>query len=107
MLRLPVLARNLSRPSKPAGALLAGRAGFSVARRAMYANPSPSATAAATSSNPSLPSLYTFTEEEDMLRDTARKFSQEMVEPKVREMDEAEKMDPSIIKGLFEQGVRY
>ena len=29
-----------------------------------------------------------------------------MVAPKVREMDENETMDPEIIKGLFEQGVR-
>jgi hypothetical protein len=28
------------------------------------------------------------------------------VEPKVREMDENEMMDPAIIQGLFEQGVR-
>jgi len=35
-----------------------------------------------------------------------RKFAEEVVEPKSREMDENEKMDPSIIKGLFDQGVR-
>jgi hypothetical protein len=29
-----------------------------------------------------------------------------VVAPKVREMDENETMDPEIIKGLFEQGVR-
>lgn len=34
-----------------------------------------------------------------------RKFAEEVVEPKSREMDENEKMDPSIIKGLFDQGV--
>lgn len=39
-----------------------------------------------------------------MLRDTVRKFSEEIVAPKVREMDEAEKMDPEIIKGLFDNG---
>jgi hypothetical protein len=33
------------------------------------------------------------------------RFAREVVAPKVREMDEAEKMDPSIIKGLFENGV--
>lgn len=57
------------------------------------------------SENPVLPSLHTFTEEEELLRDTVRKFSEEMVAPKVREMDESEKMDPSIIQGLFENGV--
>lgn len=51
-----------------------------------------------------MPSLNNFTEEEDLLRETVLKFSTDVVEPKVREMDEAEKMDPEIIKGLFEQG---
>ena len=54
-----------------------------------------------------MPSLNNFTEEEDLLRETVLKFSTDVVEPKVREMDEAEKMDPEIIKGLFEQGVRH
>lgn len=36
-----------------------------------------------------------------------RRFSQDVVAPKVREMDENEQMDPSIITGLFEQGVRH
>ena len=36
---------------------------------------------------------------------TVARFAQEVIAPKVREMDEAEMMDPDIIKGLFEQGV--
>lgn len=36
-----------------------------------------------------------------------RKFAEDVVEPKSREMDENEKMDPSIIKGLFDQGVSF
>lgn len=35
-----------------------------------------------------------------------RRFANEVVAPKVREMDENEMMDPAVIKGLFEQGVR-
>ena len=35
-----------------------------------------------------------------------RRFANDIVAPKVREMDENETMDPEIIKGLFEQGVR-
>jgi hypothetical protein len=35
-----------------------------------------------------------------------RRFATDVVGPKVREMDENEQMDPAIIKGLFEQGVR-
>ena len=34
-----------------------------------------------------------------------RRFAEDVVGPKVREMDESEMMDKSIIKGLFEQGV--
>lgn len=37
-----------------------------------------------------------------------QRFANEVVKPRVREMDENERMDPDIIKGLFEQGVwRY
>jgi hypothetical protein len=37
---------------------------------------------------------------------TVKRFAQDVVGPKVREMDENEMMDPSVIMGLFEQGVR-
>jgi hypothetical protein len=68
--------------------------------------------------------LHTFSEEEDLLRESGKlsigllklrslrdrylvkRFAQEVIRPKVREMDENEMMDPSVIKGLFEQGVR-
>lgn len=40
-----------------------------------------------------------------MLREAVRRFAKEEVEPKVREMDENESMDPKIIQGLFEQGL--
>ncbi|KAI0723620.1 acyl-CoA oxidase [Earliella scabrosa] len=50
-------------------------------------------------------SLDTFTEEELMLRESVRKFAEDVVAPKVREMDESEMMDKSVIKGLFEQGL--
>ncbi|RKP06036.1 acyl-CoA dehydrogenase/oxidase [Thamnocephalis sphaerospora] len=52
----------------------------------------------------SLPSLYTLTEEEQMLRDTVARFSAEQVQPKVSEMDEKEKLDPAVLKGLFDHG---
>ncbi|EJD00813.1 acyl-CoA oxidase [Fomitiporia mediterranea MF3/22] len=52
-----------------------------------------------------LNSLDTFTEEEAMLQEAVRKFSTEVIAPKVREMDENEMMDPEIIKGLYEQGL--
>jgi hypothetical protein len=34
-----------------------------------------------------------------------KRFAQDVVGPKVREMDENESMDPAIIKGLFDQGL--
>jgi hypothetical protein len=71
-----------------------------------------------------LNSLDTFTEEENMFRDSGmlifvvtcvhdtdsniclvKRFAVDVVGPKVREMDEKESMDPTIIQGLFEQGV--
>lgn len=50
-------------------------------------------------------SLAKFTEEEEMLREAVQRFAKDVVAPKVEAMDEAEKMDPEIIKGLFEQGL--
>lgn len=52
-------------------------------------------------------SLWNFTEEENMLRETVRRFAQDVIGPKVREMDEKEIMDPAIIQGLFDNGVRW
>jgi short/branched chain acyl-CoA dehydrogenase len=45
------------------------------------------------------------TEEEEMLREAVKRFAEEVVAPKVQEMDENELMDPEIIKGLFDQGL--
>ncbi|KAJ7350857.1 acyl-CoA dehydrogenase/oxidase [Mycena albidolilacea] len=53
---------------------------------------------------PSVNSLDVYTEDENMLREAVQRFATDIVGPKVREMDENEQMDPSIIKGLFEQG---
>ncbi|KAF8475304.1 acyl-CoA oxidase [Russula ochroleuca] len=50
-------------------------------------------------------SLHTFSEEEDLLRESVKRFAEDVVGPKVREMDENEMMDPSVINGLFEQGL--
>ncbi|KAH7912437.1 acyl-CoA dehydrogenase/oxidase [Hygrophoropsis aurantiaca] len=58
-----------------------------------------------TESPAALNSLDTFTEEEQMLRETVQRFAKEVVAPKVREMDEKEKMDPAVIQGLFDQGL--
>ncbi|KAL1413137.1 hypothetical protein Q8F55_000886 [Vanrija albida] len=50
-------------------------------------------------------SLYNFTDEENLLRETVRKYATEVIEPKVREMDEAEVMDKDVIQGLFDNGL--
>jgi alkylation response protein AidB-like acyl-CoA dehydrogenase len=39
------------------------------------------------------------------MADQVSKFAQEVILPKVREMDEEEKMDPAIVEQLFEQGL--
>ncbi|KAJ1929185.1 hypothetical protein FBU59_007068, partial [Linderina macrospora] len=51
------------------------------------------------------PSLHTLSEDEQMMKDVVSRFAREVVAPKVSEMDEAEKMDPAVIKGLFETGL--
>ncbi|KAI8053762.1 acyl-CoA dehydrogenase/oxidase [Syncephalis plumigaleata] len=50
-------------------------------------------------------SLYKLTDEETMLRETVARFSKEVVQPKVAAMDEAEKLDPQVLSGLFENGL--
>ncbi|KAG6915472.1 hypothetical protein DXG01_011339 [Tephrocybe rancida] len=57
------------------------------------------------SENVSIGSLHNFTDEENMLREAVQRFAVDVVGPKVREMDENENMDPSIIKALFDQGL--
>eukprot|EP00761_Pharyngomonas_kirbyi_P014860 gb/GECH01014891.1/.p1 GENE.gb/GECH01014891.1/~~gb/GECH01014891.1/.p1 ORF type:complete len:435 (+),score=99.56 gb/GECH01014891.1/:1-1305(+) len=53
----------------------------------------------------SRPPLTQLSEEEQMLKDTVRRFAEEQIGPKVREMDEKSKLDPHVLKGLFEQGL--
>ncbi|WVQ65577.1 hypothetical protein V866_003169 [Kwoniella sp. B9012] len=50
-------------------------------------------------------SLWNFTEEENMLRETVRRFAEDVIGPKVSKMDEEEKMDPEVIQGLFDNGL--
>ncbi len=39
------------------------------------------------------------------MRDMVSKFASEVIAPKVKAMDEAEVMDPEVIKALFENGL--
>ncbi|WDK16905.1 acyl-CoA dehydrogenase domain-containing protein [Colletotrichum graminicola] len=44
-------------------------------------------------------------EVEAAMQETVNKFANDVIAPKVREMDEAEDMDPAIVEQLFEQGL--
>ena len=44
-------------------------------------------------------------EDEQMFRDTVRRFAVEQIDPLVRGMDESQQMDPALIKKLFELGL--
>ncbi|KAL1994006.1 hypothetical protein VTN49DRAFT_2675 [Thermomyces lanuginosus] len=46
-----------------------------------------------------------FSETESLMAESVSKFAQEQIGPKVREMDEAETMDPALVEQLFEQGL--
>ncbi|KAJ2402632.1 hypothetical protein GGI23_000582 [Coemansia sp. RSA 2559] len=63
------------------------------------------ATAIARDNSDMKQSLHTLTEDEEMMREMVARFAREVVLPKVSEMDESEKMDPSVIRGLFEAGL--
>ncbi|XP_056324935.1 short/branched chain specific acyl-CoA dehydrogenase, mitochondrial [Danio aesculapii] len=49
--------------------------------------------------------LQSFSEEENMMRETVRRFAQECVSPLVSKMDEESVMDAGVIRALFEQGL--
>ncbi|KAK3190799.1 hypothetical protein K4F52_003115 [Lecanicillium sp. MT-2017a] len=42
---------------------------------------------------------------EAAMQETVSKFATEVIQPKARDMDEAETMDPSVVEQLFEQGL--
>ena len=59
-----------------------------------------------TTSAPPPPSALThLTEDERLFRDTVRQFSQGEIAPLVRQMDEAQQMDPTLLKQLFQLGL--
>jgi alkylation response protein AidB-like acyl-CoA dehydrogenase len=49
--------------------------------------------------------LKYLTEDETLFRDTVRQFARETISPLVREMDEHQKMDASLIRQLFDLGL--
>ena len=52
-----------------------------------------------------VPPLTSLSEEETMLRDTVRQFAQQEIAPRVRAMDEAQKLDGEILQQLFGLGL--
>lgn len=48
--------------------------------------------------------ITSFTEDETMARDAVRQWAREMLLPKVRSMDNASQLDPSVLQDLFAQG---
>jgi len=40
-----------------------------------------------------------------MMQESVSRFARDIILPKVRDMDEAEAMDPTVVEGLFEQGL--
>ncbi|XP_073649943.1 short/branched chain specific acyl-CoA dehydrogenase, mitochondrial isoform X6 [Tursiops truncatus] len=49
--------------------------------------------------------LQTFTDEEMMIKSAVKKFAREQIAPLVSKMDENSKMEKSVIRGLFQQGL--
>ncbi len=49
--------------------------------------------------------LTRLTEDEQMLKEAAADFAESVIQPKIREMDEAAKLDPDIISQFFEMGL--
>jgi len=53
----------------------------------------------------SRPALTSLTEEEQMFQEAVRDFAAGEIAPRVREMDEAQQMDPDLVQQLFELGL--
>ncbi|KAH8556269.1 acyl-CoA dehydrogenase/oxidase [Umbelopsis sp. PMI_123] len=90
--------------SLAASRTLISRVSTSVVRSSLSANAARAFSSSIVARN-SPTSLHHFTEEELMLRDTVARFAQDVVKPKVLEMDETENLDETVLKGLFEQGL--
>lgn len=49
--------------------------------------------------------LTMLSEEEEMMKETVARFAMEKIQPLVSEMDQNSEMDPSVVTGMFEQGL--
>lgn len=52
-----------------------------------------------------IPSLHYLTEDEQMLKEAAADFAQSMIADRVHDMDQKAKLDPELIKALFDMGL--
>jgi len=52
-----------------------------------------------------LPSLYTFSDEENMMREAVQRFAKEELAPKVAEMDEKAQLDMDMFAQMFDLGL--
>eukprot|EP00161_Ancyromonas_sigmoides_P016383 TRINITY_DN4372_c0_g1_i9.p1 TRINITY_DN4372_c0_g1~~TRINITY_DN4372_c0_g1_i9.p1 ORF type:complete len:402 (+),score=104.14 TRINITY_DN4372_c0_g1_i9:1466-2671(+) len=49
--------------------------------------------------------IFNFSEEENALRDAVRKFGDDVIRPVSKQMDRDSKMEPAVLKGLFDLGL--
>ena len=106
--------------------VFAAKARVAILRRLLSCLPGRAAANSTVRHQSTICPVTTLTQEEEMMRDTGSlmayfgalfsgytvpltsvvRFANEKIKPLVREMDECSQMDKSVIKGLFENGVR-
>ncbi|KAI8588402.1 acyl-CoA dehydrogenase/oxidase [Geranomyces variabilis] len=77
----------------------------SVARPSLLAAPVRAFSQSAVARENHPQSLYRFTEDEQMLQESVRKFANEVVKPRTFNMDETEHLDQVVWDGMFENGL--
>mmetsp|Transcript_71240 Transcript_71240/g.133237 ORF Transcript_71240/g.133237 Transcript_71240/m.133237 type:complete len:437 (-) Transcript_71240:179-1489(-) len=92
---VPGLARQVRHP--PSAALLA--------RELARSHAEPSSLHRTCTTSALRPPVTALSEEEEMLKDTVAKFAEDVLAPRVQQMDEEAKMPPEVVKSLFEQGL--
>eukprot|EP01136_Pigoraptor_vietnamica_P028530 Opistho-1_new@7543 len=60
---------------------------------------------ARTAAGTSHPPLSVLTDDEQAMRDAVHRFAADVIQPKVAEMDRNSKLDPDVLRGMFEQGL--
>ncbi|KAH8808881.1 acyl-CoA dehydrogenase-like protein [Xylogone sp. PMI_703] len=96
-------AQRISSQSRPA-ARVAGPSRIYQHARPLSSTSSRRSEAVDISSIPPTPITH-LSEIEEAMKDSVSKFANDVILPKVREMDEKENMDPTVVEQLFEQGL--